>query len=130
MNNVKENTTEAFRVRRLDDREHLAAFLADGPLDRAPMYATTGNPDGAANGPEWLTLQEANELTGGRVAWGSRLLVDGQEATLTPDPLTGTMVAAQITGTPHVVLNLGAHHVLIHRTAVEHTRNAQAEGDQ
>lgn len=72
----------------------------------------------------WLTLTEVAQLTGGQIATGSRVRVDGREGTICVDPCFYGRMAVHFDGTDEYALNITddrAREILVHHSAVEHT---------
>ena len=72
---------------------------------------------------EWLTLTEVDQLTGGQIATGSRVLLDGREGMVCVDPYFYGRMAVHFDGTDEYALNItdGLREILVHHSAINHT---------
>ena len=72
----------------------------------------------------WLTLTELAQFTGGQIATGCRVRVDGREGIICADPYFHGRMAVYFDGTDEYALNIAgdrAREILVHRSAIDHT---------
>lgn len=77
---------------------------------------------------EWMRLDELAEHTGGQIAAGCRVILDGREGTICEDPYFGGRMAAHFDGTDAFALNITgdrAREILVHRSAIGHTNHVK-----
>lgn len=73
----------------------------------------------------WLTLTELAQLTGGQIATGCRVRVDGCEGTICADPYFYGRMAVYFDGTDEYAINItdSRREILVHRSAIDHTNH-------
>ena len=71
----------------------------------------------------WLALTELAQLTGGQIATGCRVRVDGREGTVCVDPYFYGRMAVYFDGTDEYALNIAdsRREILVHHSAINHT---------